>query len=178
MCLDTYTAYPALVWAELDNVSSLDSLFRNPRLHPEYSFTKTINSFPDVKESFSGSFKLDLSGSRAFVSRYFGQGLRPIIWFNAGEPEEYLWRLMGISGPNSALRFHAAHLVCSNAHSRTDPLIYFSRPRLFIHGSQKLSAEHLIEPTLERKTFSGRRRAVVTILGRGLVLFETGPAHE
>ncbi len=154
-CVLTHTLLiPALVWAELDNVSSLDSLFRNPRLHPEYSFTKTINSFPDVKESFSGSFKLDLSGSRAFVSRYFGQGLRPIIWFNAGEPEEYLWRLMGHLWPKLRTAFSCCTFSLQQRALQDRPFDLLFAPSAVYSRFTKLSAEHLIEPTLERKTLA------------------------
>lgn len=151
-CVLTHTLLiPAFAWAELDNVRSLDSLFRNPRLNPEYRFTETINSYPDVQGSFSGSFKLDLPGSRAFVSRYFGQGLRPIIWFNAGEPEEHLWRLLGHLWPRLRSAFSCCTFSLQQRALQDRPFDLLFSPSAVYSRFTRLSAEHLIEPTLERK---------------------------
>lgn len=92
-CVLTHTLLvPMGQWAELKNVRSLDAVFRNPRLEPEYDYSKPVALSSQLPAE--AKCRVNLAGARKFVSSYFGHALRPIVWFEADQPEEYLWRLL------------------------------------------------------------------------------------
>ena len=95
-CVLTHTILiPQEAWGVFKKVRSIDRYFRNPLLHPAYLFTDSIEIDAENEALASlGDVKVNAAATRAFVSRYFGQGVRPIVWFNAEKPEEYFWRLM------------------------------------------------------------------------------------
>jgi hypothetical protein len=142
---------PAEQWETLSNVRVLNDLFRNPHGHSDYSFTEAIDLPAKARIADQGSFKLDLARSRVFVSRYFGQGLRPIIWFNAGEPEEYLWRLLEHLWPKLRNAFACCTFSLQQRALQDRPFDLLFAPAPVYSRFTKLLPEHIIEPTLERK---------------------------
>ncbi len=109
-CVLTHTLLvPIGAWAELKNVRSLDILFRNPRVEPDYDFAKPIALPSQLSAGTEAERRVNLAGARKFVSSYFGQALKPIVWFEADQPEEYLWRLLEHLWP----RIRAAFSCCT-----------------------------------------------------------------
>ena len=179
-CVLTHTLLvPVERWAALANIRSLDDLFRNPHSHPEYAFTEPINLPSKAQIVTPRDFSLDLPRSRAFVSRYFGQGLRPIVWFNAGEPEEYLWRLLEHLWPKLRGAFSCCTFSLQQRALQDRPFDLLFAPSAVYSRFTKLSAEHVIEPTLERKVLPADAEPWTQYWAEALFSADLGlPTHE
>jgi hypothetical protein len=154
-CVLTHTLLiPTETWASLPDVRSLDGLFRNPHANPDYSFADPI----DLSTRSSGAppkdLKLDLPRARSLVSRYFGHGLRPIVWFNASEPEEYLWRLLEHLWPKLRSSFSSCTFSLQQRVLHDRPFDLLFAPSIVYARFTKLPPDQLIEPTAERKVSS------------------------
>ena len=104
-CVLTHTLLiPAEAWGELANVRSLDALFRNPRLHPEYIFTEAINFRSDGQETFK-NFQARSCRLQGLPFPLFWPGLATIIWFNAGGLKSTCGDFWNIYGPSSKCIF-------------------------------------------------------------------------
>ena len=82
-----------------------------------------------------------------FVGRYFGEGIRPIIWFDASDPETKLWAI--VSGLWPALRrSFSACTLCLQPRSVEDRMfdVMFA-PRAASSRFSRLSADHFIDPS-------------------------------
>lgn len=151
-CVLTHTLLiPTDAWATLHDVRSIDSLFRNPHASPDYNFADPVYLRARSSHATPQDIKLDLLRARAFVSRYFGQGLRPIVWFNASEPEEYLWRLLEHLWPKLRSSFSSCTFSLQQRVLHDRPFDLLFAPSIVYARFTKLSPDQLIEPTAERK---------------------------
>ena len=151
-CVLTHTLLiPTEVWETLHDVRSLDSLFRNPHTSPDYNFADPANLRARSSDAAPRDLRLDLPRARSFVSRYFGQGLRPIVWFNATEPEEYLWRLLEHLWPKLRSSFSSCTFSLQQRVLHDRPFDLLFAPSIVYARFTKLPPDQLIEPTAERK---------------------------
>ncbi|WP_433972821.1 hypothetical protein [Tunturiibacter lichenicola] len=151
-CVLTHTLLiPTEVWATLHDVRSLNRLFRNPHISPEYSFTDSVDLRARSGDASPSDLRLDLPRARSFVSRYFGQGLRPIVWFNASDPEEYLWRLLEHLWPKLRSSFSSCTFSLQQRVLHDRPFDLLFAPSIVYARFTKLPPDQLIEPTAERK---------------------------
>jgi hypothetical protein len=98
----------------------------------------------------STNTKVDFSTAEIFVSRYFGQGLRPVVWFNVGDSEDYLWRLLEHLWPNLRSAFSCCTFSLQQRTLEDGPFDLLFAPAPVYSRFTKLSAEHLIEPGMDR----------------------------
>jgi hypothetical protein len=153
-CVLTHTLLiPTDTWAKLHDVRPLDSLFRNPHASPEYSFADPIDLRAQLSDVATRPKKLEVDVTRArfFVSRYFGQGLRPMVWFNASDPEEYLWRLLEHLWPKLRSSFSSCTFSLQQRVLHDRPFDLLFAPSTVYARFTKLPTDQLIEPTSERK---------------------------
>jgi hypothetical protein len=150
-CVMTHTILiPTDWWASLSNVRSLSLLFRNPRSDPEYNFGEPIDLSERSHTPAPQKIKIDLPSSGAFVDRYFGQGLRPVVWFNAGEPEEYVWRLVEHLWPKLRSVFSCCTFSLQPRTLQEGPFDLLFAPSSVYSRFAKLSIDHLIDSGPER----------------------------
>lgn len=152
-CVLTHTILiPMTRWAALVNVRSIDFLFRNPRNDPQHNFGEALDWPVGVMPVPPKSIELDVVASRAFVSRYFGRGVKPIVWFNAADPEEHLWRLLEHLWPKLRCAFSCCTFSLQQRNLQDGPFDLLYAPSSVYSRFTKLSSEHVLEPALDRKS--------------------------
>lgn len=150
-CVLTHTILvPIDTWASFPNVRFIDSLFRNPQLAPEHDFSAPLDLSLRYATKPSTNSNVDFSTAEIFVSRYFGQGLRPVVWFNVGDSEDYLWRLLEHLWPNLRSAFSCCTFSLQQRTLEDGPFDLLFAPAPVYSRFTKLSAEHLIEPAMDR----------------------------
>lgn len=151
-CVITHTLLvPIEFWGMFTNVRSINGLFRNPRSSPDHKFGESVRLQAEAGALPLPDTKVDLAASKTFVFRYFGQGLRPIVWFNAGDPEEYLWRLLEHLWPKLRCTFSCCTFSLQQRTLEDGPFDLLFAPSPVYSRFTKLAPEHLIEPTAGRK---------------------------
>lgn len=152
-CVLTHTLLiPADTWATLHDVRTMNGLFRNPHHASDRDFSEPINLQMRQGKIENQALKVDIPRARAFVSRYFGQGLKPIVWFNASDPEEYLWRLLEHLWPRLRTAFSSCTFSLQQRVLHDRPFDLLFAPSVVYARFTKLSADQLIEPTADRKS--------------------------
>jgi hypothetical protein len=150
-CVLTHTILvPIDTWASFPNVRFIDNLFRNPQLAPEHDFSAPLDLSLRYATKPSTNSTVDFSTAEIFVSRYFGQGLRPVVWFNVGDSEDYLWRLLEHLWPNLRSAFSCCTFSLQQRTLEDGPFDLLFAPAPVYSRFTKLSAEHLIEPAMDR----------------------------
>jgi hypothetical protein len=151
-CVLTHTIlFPVEVWASYRNVRSVNSFFRNPRSSPDHNFTEPIRLPNGNPPCPPADLRLDLAASRNFVSRYFGKGIRPIVWFNADQPDEILWRLLEHLWPKLRSAFSCCTFSLQQRNLEEGPFDLLFAPSPVYSRFTKLSPEQLIESGSGRK---------------------------
>ena len=152
-CVLTHTLlFPVDVWSAHKNVRSVNSLFRNPRSAPDHNFTQALalaHRSPASDEITD--LNIDPSASRHFVSRYFGKGIRPVVWFTTDHPDEILWRLLEHLWPRLRTVFSCCTFSLQQRTLEEGPFDLLFAPSAVYSRFTKLSPEHLIEPGTARK---------------------------
>lgn len=145
-CVLTHTLLiPLEHWASLANVKSLDRLFTNPRATPAFDFSAPLE-FPSAAPSLlNQTIEVDLSAAEMFVARYFGKDLRPIVWFDACEPQEYLWRLLEHLWPKLRCAFSCCTFSLQQRLLDDAPFDLLFAPSTIYSRFTKLAADHLIQ---------------------------------
>ena len=152
-CVLTHTLLiPTDTWATLHDVRTLIGLFHDPHDDSGYDFSEPIDLRMRPGKVETHTLKVDVPRARAFVSRYFGQGLKPIVWFNARDPEEYLWRLLEHLWPRLRTAFSSCTFSLQQRVLHDRPFDLLFAPSVVYARFTKLSADQLIEPTADRKS--------------------------
>ena len=152
-CVLTHTLLvPTDTWATLHDVRTLNGLFRNPHDASDHDFSEPINLQVRPARVETQALKVDVPRARAFVSRYFGQGLKPIVWFNVSDAEEYLWRLLEHLWPRLRTAFSSCTFSLQQRVLHDRPFDLLFAPSVVYARFTKLSADLLIEPTADRKS--------------------------
>jgi hypothetical protein len=155
-CVLTHTILiPQEAWGAFKNVRLIDRYFRNPRLYPEYQFTDSIElDAQNVPDSSFSDVKVDTAASRIFVTRYFGQGIRPIVWFNVEKPDEYFWRLTEHLWPRLRTAFSCCTCSLQPRLLQDRPFDLLFAPAGVYSRFTKLTPDHLIDASKGRRTLS------------------------
>jgi hypothetical protein len=130
----------------------IDQYFRNMRLHPHYPFVDAIEiDVSGETDLVSKDVKFGQDAARTFVSRYFGQGVRPIAWLNADNPEEYFWRLIEHLWPRLRAAFSCCTFSLQPRQLQDRPFDLLFAPGAVYSRFTKLTPEHLVEEGKIRK---------------------------
>jgi hypothetical protein len=144
-CVVTHTLLvPINVWVELLEVRSLNALFRNPRADLKYTFTEPIALPSKIDLRSQSESKINLAGAQKFVYSYFGQAVRPMIWFDADRPEEYLWRLLEHLWPKLRGVFSCCTFSLQQRTLEDGPFDLLFAPSSISARFLKLSPEHIV----------------------------------
>jgi len=179
-CVLTHTLLvPTATWGALVDVRSLDQLFRNPTLNPEHGFAEPLGLPMGTTALRAKELEIDIAASRAFVSRYFGRGLRPIVWFNAAAPEEYLWRLLEHLWPRLRSAFSSCTFSLQQRNLQDGPFDLLFAPASVYSRFTKLASEHMLDPALERKAPPAATEPWCQYWAEALFSFQPGlPSRE
>jgi hypothetical protein len=144
-CVLTHTLLvPLDYWTTAANLRSLDHLFHNPRSNAPHDFNSPVN-LSSKSRLTSDEVEIDVSSSEVFVFRYFGRGLRPIIWFDTDQAEVLLWRLLEHLWPRLRSIFSSCTYSLQPRTLEDGPFDLLFAPNTVYSRFTKLSAEHLIE---------------------------------
>lgn len=102
-------------------------------------------SFLSKSQRTSDDEEIDLSSSKVFVFRYFGKGLRPIVWFDTDKSEILLWRLLEHLWPRLRSVFSSCTFSLQARTLEDGPFDLLFAPNTVYSRFTKLSSEHLIE---------------------------------
>jgi GTPase-associated protein 1, N-terminal domain type 1 len=80
-----------------------------------------------------------------FVAKYFGEGLRPIVWFTESNPEEFVLSLLTTMWPNLRMRFAACTLSLQPRTLPTGPFDVLFAPTVSYNRYAKVPREGFIE---------------------------------
>ncbi len=106
-CVLTQTLLlPADDWATAPNPHEYVCLFRKPLDIENLDSYRNVLQHRDCPPEHRHIKEPRHEVTLEFVSRYFGEGLRPIIWFGEDSPEELLWPIVSALWPK--LRKHFA----------------------------------------------------------------------
>lgn len=153
-CVLTHTLLVPLVhWETLANVRFIDGMFRNPHANPDYDFAEPLSQLEEPPTRVDKDSEIDLPRARVFVARYFGQGVRPIVWFNAEDPDEYLWRLLEHLWPRLRRTFASCTFSLQQRVLNDRPFDLLFAPAVVSSRFAKLPAEHLLDVGVSRRSF-------------------------
>ena len=145
-CVLTHTLLvPLDYWTTAANLRSLDRLFHNPRSNAPHDFRSPLNLTSKSPRTSDAGVEIDLFSSEVFVFRYFGKGLRPIIWFDTDQSEILLWRLLEHLWPRLRSIFSSCTYSLQPRTLEDGPFDLLFAPNTVYSRFTKLSAEHLIE---------------------------------
>ena len=101
-CVLTHTLLvPSTIWANATRPQQVSSLLRQPDREQLKSFSAPL-SFPnevDSDQAIAEPFGI------SFVQKYFGEGLRPLAWFGAKDPDQSAWSIMRCMWPKLRVSF-------------------------------------------------------------------------
>lgn len=180
-CVLTHTILiPKLDWASLKNVRTIDRYFRNPRLDFDHAFTEPFEI--DSDEGYTPGTddgKMNLDSTRTFVSRYFGRGVRPIVWFNAPKPEQYLWRLVEHLWPQLRGAFSCCTCSLQPRQLQERPFDLLFAPSAVYSRFTKLSSDHILEEGKIQRPADADTEAWCSLWAQDLFSAHTGlPSGE
>lgn len=151
-CVITHTVLvPIDEWSSLPNVRSINRLFQNPRSSPTYDFGTPLRLSLEETVRPSTNIEVDPLASQMFISRYFGKGLRPVVWFNASEPEEFLWRLLQHLWPKLRAAFSCCTFSLQQRTLEDGPFDLLFAPSLVYSRFSRLPADQLIGADVDGK---------------------------
>jgi hypothetical protein len=94
-CVLTHTLLvPAAAWANSPNLASIAALHRLPQRSDLQDFTATLST--------KAAGRLDTIediGRDVFIGKFFGEGIRPLVWFGLKKAERYAWRIAAALWP-------------------------------------------------------------------------------
>jgi GTPase-associated protein 1, N-terminal domain type 1 len=101
-----------------------------------------------------------------FVGRYFGEGIRPIVWVDASDPEEKLWAIVTGLWPALRRSFSACTLCLQPRNLQKRPFDLMFSPGVASSRFSRLSADHFItSPPLTGEPW--QREFAVQLFGGG-----------
>lgn len=152
-CVLTHTILvPMPFWGEMTDLRRLDRMFQNPRTNPDHDFSEPVFLSNTTSEHPSHRLEIGVDTAQSFVSRYFGDGLRPIVWFDAAEPDEYLWRIAEHLWPKLRRAFSSCTFSLQLRRLEDRPFDLLFAPSEVYSRFAKLSSEHLLEAGLSARS--------------------------
>lgn len=148
-CVLTHTILvPTFLWGTLAEPRALDGLFSFPSSSNSTSaYTSPISVPTSVAFKTSGIDYSDQPALLVFVRRYFGEGMRPLIWFGQDQPEEILWRLLRALWPKLRATFSACTFCLQPRTLEDRPFELMFAPSVTYSRFGNIKAEHFIEAT-------------------------------
>jgi hypothetical protein len=145
-CVLTHTLLiPTDYWATATDHRTFFELFRLPEEDLEsYSFPLRH------EESYSaGDFHDPVisSGASQFVSKYFGQGLRPVVWFDENCAEEILWQILNAIWPALRRRFACCTFSLQPRQTDEQPFDLLFAPSYVYSRFNKIAKQNLLDPS-------------------------------
>lgn len=132
-----------------------DQLVRNfgePSRDQTQAFTKPLQLRIDQTDPGSTSQITSPQAQLAFVSKYFGDGLRPIVWFDQKAPEAILARIVDGLWPALRQRFAACTFSLQPRSLHTGSFDLLFAPSSVYARFSRLPRENFIEPHAVSRT--------------------------
>ncbi len=144
-CVLTHTLLCAMEdWSMLPAPKEISSLFFKTASVPDEVSTLEHTPKVSLEHSPTGSVSLE---DRDFVGRYFGEGIRPIIWFDVSDADTKLWAIVDGLWPALRRSFSACTLCLQprSTHGRMFDLMF--APRTVSSRFSRFSADHFVDPS-------------------------------
>ena len=144
-CVLTHTfLIPMDEWTTLRDVRGIDRHFRDPRVANDDDFRKPLIVSIGPTPVTRSSVREDDPSLVSFISRYFAEGVRPVVWFDPKEPEHILWQLLQMVWPRLRERFCACTFSLQQRTADDGPFDLLFAPSVVFSRFTKLPPEHLI----------------------------------
>ncbi|SIN69872.1 hypothetical protein SAMN05444166_0213 [Singulisphaera sp. GP187] len=120
-CVLTHTLLvPKEGWKRFRNLRALGAyLLPSPTSRDKSRFNSPLEIDLNEFEGIGPQLALEVSGGTEFVAKYFGEGNRPVAWFDCEAPEETLWAVLSSLWPSLRQRFSAC-TFCLQPRSTAD----------------------------------------------------------
>jgi GTPase-associated protein 1, N-terminal domain type 1 len=136
----------------------------NERNHLHFAdrFTKPEGELADYAKPLtfqspvhSKSANVDFVSPNApeFVAKYFGQGLRPIVWFDEIQSEQVFWHILNSLWPSLRRRFACCTFSLQPRQLDNQPFDLLFAPTYVYSRFNKIAQENLIDPS-KRSNYS------------------------
>jgi len=141
-CVLTHTILiPLKDWAEDDYPIRFARYLRAPRRDSVAEYEVPIQSIPDTERTCAPNEPLAIS----FVQRYFGEGLTPLVWFGALEPELVAWCVVQILWPSLRARFACCTLALQPRTLDERPFDLLFAPLPTFSRFSDFSRDHIVD---------------------------------
>lgn len=153
-CVLTHTILlPNEYWARLPRPQRVGGLFRRPRGGMEHHFESPLSAPPpDAAALVVDEVPQPLPKAQLqFVSRYFGDGVRPVVWLGVSDPEPAMWSVVQASWPKLRLAFACCTFSLQQRTLEDRPFDLLFAPKGAASRFTKLTAEHIVDEAAARK---------------------------
>ncbi len=155
-CVLTHTLLiPSTEWIHLHHPESAKQLFKFPK-NVELTAYDTELEITDEGASVSRQDSVDLPAlSTEFVSRYFGEGIRPVVWFGNPNPDLLAWAVIRSLWPKLRCQFACCTLSLQPRALDERSFDVLFAPSTVYSRFAKFSADHILDAsTSARKSAS------------------------
>ncbi len=141
-CVLTHTILiPLKTWAEDDSPIRFAAALRAPSKDALANYAVPVRSMPDV----SGHCAASEPFGNSFIQRYFGEGLTPLVWFGARDPESAAWCVIRALWPSLRESFACCTLALQPRTLNERPFdLVFALPPCFSRFSE-FARDHIID---------------------------------
>lgn len=152
-CVITHTLLvPTSTWQRLKRPDLVENLFRplSQEAIKDYQKAITLDSTQMTVSKHMAVNPTLLEATTLFVARFFGDGIRPVVWYSDGRDVRVLWNILASLWPHLRVRFSACTYALqprSSEHGSFD--LMFAPPTVFQRFA-KFPTEHLIDGTSDR----------------------------
>ena len=144
-CVLTHTLLiPSEYWAWAANHRTLTEYFKRPEGELE-SYQTELN-YEASSSTHNFDAKVFPKKAAEFVSKYFGQGLRPIIWFDEDLAEEVFWQILNSIWPSLRRRFACCTFSLQPRQLDEKPFDLLFAPTYVYSRFNKIAEQNLIDP--------------------------------
>ena len=142
-CVLTHTLLVKLDdWKSLQEPRRLDSLFDYSPVAPRGQIRPIdyLPTSPSMKTRDLGISSQELD----FVGRYFGEGIRPIVWTDAPSPDETLWSIVSGLWPAHRCSFSSCSLCLQPRFLKKRPFDVMFCPSIANSRFSRIGGEHFV----------------------------------
>jgi len=146
-CVLTHTLFlPIAEWRHSPNPQSYEHLFRIPVSDQEFQKYSEPLAVPDSRPYVKALQAPPSDLALEFVSKYFGEGLRPILWFGADDPESIMWSIIRALWPNLRSQFACCTLSLQPRSLQDRPFDLLFSPKSNSSRFHKIPRENVLDP--------------------------------
>ena len=147
-CVLTHTLLvPMPGWSSLFEPADVAGLLSVPVGSDRARYEKELTLLPSSRAIRSPSSSVIAESATHFVSLFFEQGVRPIVWFGEADPEAILWRLVRAFWPQLRANFACCTLAFQPRHLDQRPFDLMFAPDDAYSRFHKFSPEHFLTPS-------------------------------